>query len=153
MDYTAWESDSDNSDNSENSDNSDSEETVTNNKPLPDIDHDFRKNVLDIKHILYTTIVLSPELGSPTIHSNELLDTYLNTLNNVYIMALRAENGTNITEKELAFFPEESREAIRGMLGWMVEFFNKNHISETIPYSEYIRTRFRDNPLVQTNSF
>lgn len=135
------------------SEDSEEEDIVLNEEPLPDIDKEFRDNVLKVKHSLYDTIVLSPELGTGEAQDKRVLDEYLDKLNKVYVLSLRAENGKNASENIIRIFPESSREAIRYTLNWIVDFFNKNHISATIPYSDYIRKSFHDYQFVQNNSF
>lgn len=137
------------------SDDSSEEEEIQqkNENSLPAINDTFRNNVLKVKHSLYENIVLSPELGTVNAQDNQVLQHYLNKLNKVYIMSLRAENGKIITEEELLIFPKESREVIRSTLDWINDFFKKNHISVTIPYSDYIRKSFHDYQFVQNNSF
>ena len=129
------------------------EEIIQNHEPLPDIDKTFRDNVLKIKHSLYDTIVLSPELGTDDAQNKKVLQDYLDKLNKVYILSVYAENGKNPSENVIRLFPESSREAIRVTLNWIIDFFNKNNIPDTIPYSDYIRKSFHDYQFVQNNSF
>jgi hypothetical protein len=126
---------------------------VKNNNPLPELNKEFRDNVLNVKHSLYDHIVLSPDLGTTGAQDNGVLKDYLDKLNTVYIMSIKAQNGKSIPEEALSVFPESSREAIHVTLRWITDFFNKNHISATIPYSDYIRKSLHDYQFVQNNSF
>jgi hypothetical protein len=126
---------------------------VKNNNPLPELNKEFRDNVLKVKHSLYDHVVLSPDLGTTGAQDNGVLKDYLDKLNTVYIMTIKAQNGKSIPEESLIVFPESSRDAIRVTLHWITDFFNKNHISATIPYSDYIRKSLHDYQFVQNNSF
>ena len=126
---------------------------VKNNNPLPELNKEFRDNVLNVKHSLYDHIVLSPDLGTTGAQDNGVLKDYLDKLTPVYIMSIKAQNGKSIPEEALSVFPESSREAIHVTLRWITDFFNKNHISATIPYSDYIRKSLHDYQFVQNNSF
>jgi hypothetical protein len=134
-------------------DNEYMEENVKREDPLPELNPDFRKNVLQVKHSLYNNIVISPELGTDHAQDNKVLQDYLEKLNKVYIMSISAENGKKIPDHALLIFPEESRNMIRATLDWILDFFNSNHISETVPYSDHIRKSFHDYQFVQNNSF
>lgn len=127
-------------------------EDIRNEEPPPDIDENFRNNVLNIKDILYNKIILSPNLGTSDAQDNRLLDKYLKNINGVYILCVNAQNG-KINEAELNRFPLEAREPIKNMLTWLLQFFKKNQIPDTIPYEDYIRKSFKEYQFVQNNSF
>jgi hypothetical protein len=129
------------------------EEVVKREDPLPELDTSFRENIKNVKHSLYNNIVLSPELGTDGVQDNTVLETYLEKLNKLYILSISAENGKRIPDKALVIFPESSRPLIRATLDWIVDFFRKNHISLTVPYSDHIRKSFHDYQFVQNNSF
>jgi hypothetical protein len=121
-------------------------------EPL-DVDNNFKDNLLKVKHSLYDNIVLAPELGTSKAQSNEVLQEYLNRLNDVYILSINAQNGQNISQEKLNIFPENSRHAIKSSLDWIVDYFRKNRIPDTIPYSDYIRKSFHDYQFVQKDYF
>lgn len=129
------------------------EETIKREDPLPELNPEFRENVLKVKHSLYNNIVLSPDLGTKGAQDNNVLQDYLEKLNKVYIMSISSENGKKITDEALLIFPEETRNLIRTTLDWIFDFFQKNHISLTVPYSDHIRKSFHDYQFVQNNSF
>lgn len=129
------------------------QETIKREDPLPELQPEFRKNVLGVKHSLYNNIVLSPELGTTHAQDNKVLEDYLEKLHMVYVMSVSAENGKSIPDSALNIFPQESRQLIRGTLDWILDFFNKNHISETVPYADHIKKSFHDYQFVQNNSF
>ena len=62
------------------------------NETMPEsINKEFSDNVLKVKHTLYDDIVLSPSLGTEKAQSKEILQDYLNKLNDIYIMSLHAQ--------------------------------------------------------------
>jgi hypothetical protein len=145
MNNNGWDSSSE--------DEYENENEKRNNDPLPEMDSEFRKKVMNIKHSLYKASILSPELGTVQAQNNGILQDYLNKINVIYVLSLRAQNGKKIMEKELMIFPEEVREELRVVLEWIDSFFRNNHIAETIPYSDYLRKSFHDYQFVQNNSF
>ncbi len=128
------------------------EEYVSNEVPPPEIDNEFRNNVLDIKHNLYENIVLSPELGTDKAQSLQALQEYLKNINQVYILSLNAQKG-QVNEADLSKFPENVRGQIKTLLSWLADYFSKNRVPDTIPYEDYIRKSFREYQFVQDNSF
>jgi len=116
---------------------------------IPDVDEEFRKNVLKVKHGLYDNTVLAPELGTADAQSHKVLNTYLDKLNRVYVLTLNAQKGINIKQESLADFPAEIRDLVQWVLRWIHTFFAKNTVAKTIPYEDYIRTTLHDYPFVQ----
>lgn len=139
-----WETDSDD-------DNYNDDEIIQNDVPPPDIDPEFRNNVLNIKHEIYENTILEPELNTEEAQSEELLNKYTENLNNVYILCLNAQKG-NISNN-LDKFPKEVRHSISTLLSWLADFFKKNQVVDTIPYASYIQKSFKEYPFVQKNSF
>jgi hypothetical protein len=139
-------------------DDSDSEydDGYTQNEvPPPSIDNNFVENVLKVKHGLYDNIVLSPELGTAEVHNSNVLQDYLNKIHHVYILSINAQNGIRYSDndKDLSIFPEATRNTIRQTLTWITDFFSKNKIPDTIPYTDFIRKSFHEYQFVQNNSF
>jgi hypothetical protein len=118
----------------------------------PDIDENFRNNVLNIKHIMYDTIILKPEIGTTEAQSNRLLREYLKNINQVYILSLNAQKGV-INKNDLNQFPERVRGPLKQVLTYLADYFKKNRIPDTIPYEDYIRKSFKEYQFVQDNSF
>ncbi len=118
----------------------------------PDIDEDFKKYVLSVKHNLYENSVLKPELGTKEAQSLQLLQEYLNNINYIYILSLNAQKGL-INQNDLNKFPENVREPLRILLNWLSMYFSKNREPDTIPYKDYIRKNFKEYQFVQDNSF
>ena len=139
-----WETDSDD-------DNYNDDEIIQNDVPPPDIDPEFRNNVLNIKHEIYENTILKPELNTEEAQSEELLNKYTENLNNIYILCLNAQKG-NISNN-LDKFPKEVRHSISTLLSWLADFFKKNQVVDTIPYASYIQKSFKEYPFIQSNSF
>lgn len=137
----------------ESDDEDEFEDYYENEKEPLDIDDNFKNNILNVKHSLYDNIVLAPQLGTSKAQSNEVLQEYLNRLNDVYIMSVNAQNGLNVNENMLSIFPEQSRDAIKTSLNWIVDYFKKNRIPDTIPYSDYIKKSFHDYQFIQKDYF
>ena len=125
---------------------------IQNEVSPPEIDNEFRKNVLDIKHKLYENTVLSPELGTENAQSMQTLEEYLKNINQVYILSLNAQKG-QVNGGELSNFPENIRGQIKTLLNWLADYFSKNRVPDTIPYTDYIRKSFKEYQFVQDNSF
>jgi hypothetical protein len=128
------------------------EEYIQNEVLPPDVDQEFRNNVLNVKHILYDNTILKPELGTPQVQSNRLLDEYLKNINQMYVLSLNAQKGL-VNESELNQFPEKARQPIKQVLEWLADYFKKNRVPDTIPYGYYITQSFKEYPFVQDNSF
>lgn len=134
-------------------DESDDEyEYIQNEISPPEVNEEFRNNVLNIKHILYDNTILKPELGSSETQSNKLLAKYLKNINDVYILCLNAKKGI-INESDLNRFPEKTRQPLKQVLSWLADYFRKNKIPDTIPYDDYINKSFKEYQFVQDNSF
>ena len=129
------------------------EEMKRNENPLPELQKEFRDNVLQAKHSLYDNIVISPAEGTPNAQNNQLLQDYLDKLNQLYVLSIRAENGKMIPDEALLMFPEGSKQVIRFMLDSVSKFFKENQFAETIPYTSYLRKSLHDYQFVQDNSF
>lgn len=130
------------------------DEYTENEVPPPAINQEFKANILEVKHKLYETTVLAPELETPEAQSNKLLQKYMNNLNSVYVMAINAQSGNMLgNEQRINNFPPETREVITRTLKWIADFFSKNTVSDTIPYSDFIRKSLHEYQFVQDNSF
>jgi hypothetical protein len=136
----------------EESDEEINEDEVMNEVPPPDIDEQFRKNVLTVKHNLYDSTVLKPKLGTPQAQSGEVIEDYFKKLNNVYILCLNAQKGI-VDPSKLNRFPQNVKEPLLLVLNWLSDFFTKNRVADTIPYKDYIRKNFKEFQFVQDNSF
>jgi hypothetical protein len=134
------------------SDDTDDEYDEINEVPPPDIDAEFRKNVLSVKHNLYDNTVLKPKLGTIYTHSNKVIADYLQQINHVYLLCLNAQKG-QINIQDIQSFPANVREPLILVLNWLSDFFRKNSVPDIIPYEDYIRKNFKEYQFVQDNSF
>ncbi len=128
------------------------EEYIQNEVAPPQINEEFRNNVLQLKHTLYDSTILKPELGTTDAQNNELLTEYLKNINEVYILSLNAQKGI-VNEEDLKQFPEKVRQPLKQVLSWQADYFRKNQIPDTIPYEDYINKSFKEYQFVQDNSF
>jgi hypothetical protein len=140
-------------DSDENDTDYEDEEYVQNEVPPPEINKDFIENILKVKHSLYDNVVLSPELGTEKAQNNTILQDYLHHVNQVYILAINAQR-SKVKEQDLQPFPEKSRDEIRKTLDWITDYYKKNQVPDTIPYTDFIRKSFHEYQFVQNdNSF
>jgi len=139
------------SNNEESDDDNYDNDDIINEEPPMDIDENFKKNIVNLKRTLYENTVLSPELGTSQAQTTEVLNEYLNHVNNVYNLSINAQNGK--INNNLNKFPKETRELISNLLIWIADYFKKNEVVDTIPYVSFIYKSFKEYPFVQTNSF
>ena len=137
--------------NEESDDEYNDEDSILNEESPADIDENFKKNIVNLKHELYENIVLSPKLNTEEAQSVNVFKKYLENINNVNILFVNAQKGE--ISNNLDQFPEETRELISNLLIWIEEYFKKNEVVDTIPYASYIHKSFIEYPFVQKNSF
>jgi uncharacterized membrane protein YheB (UPF0754 family) len=137
--------------NEESDDDYNDEDSILNEELPTDIDENFKKNVLNLKHEIYENTVLSPDLGTEEAQNNKVLEDYLENINNVYILCRNAQKGK--ISNNLNQFPKETRELINNLLIWIADYSKNNQVVDTIPYVDYIQKSFKEHPFVQTNSF
>ena len=128
------------------------DEYIQNDIAPEPLNQDFVKNVLKAKHSLYDNIVLAPEPGTQNAQNLQLLNEYLKKVNKVYVLAVNAQKG-EINEESMKTFPPASRESILFVLKWLKEYFSKNRIPDTIPYSDFINKSFHEYQFVQNDEF
>ena len=131
------------------------DEYQQNEAPIPPLNKEFTDNILRVKHSLYENTVLAPELGSSNIQDNDIIQDYLKHLNDVYLLAIVAQNGRiNIShnKEKLNKFPPATRDIILNTLEMIEDFFSKN-TPDTIPYSDFIRKSLHEYQFIQDNSF
>ena len=127
---------------------SDEDDEYTQNEiPPPDIDDKFRNDVIHIKHKLYEKLINEPE------DSEDNLQNYMSKLNTLYIMAINAQANKKIPQESLTQFPPELREQVLAILTWISDYFSKNTLPDTIPYTDYIKKSLHDYQFIQHNSF
>ena len=122
--------------------------------PSSPLDPSFVRNVTDTKYKLYQTIVFQPELDSNTSQDNAILNKYLQQLNHLHQLSIRAQEGVPVKrlERHLAAFPMELQEPIRALLEWIRAYFQANRPIKTTPYSHYLESSFRTYPFMHRPS-
>jgi hypothetical protein len=135
-------------DNEDTMTDTDDDDYVMNDIPPPELDPTLCDRIYNIKWNMYNTIVLGPELGTPHVQNNKLVQDYLNQINKVYILSLKGQNG-QFTESDLQKFPKKVQNDIKELLLWLVDYFKKNQPCDTIPYSDYITTQLHIYPFNQ----
>jgi hypothetical protein len=118
-----------------------------NDTPPPDIDTDFRNNMLNIKHKLYEMHINEPD------DRDDNLDNYMKMLNTLYVMTINAQKDKMNPPETLNQFPPELQEQIGKILVWIQNYFKKNEPCDTIKYEDYIRKTLHDYQFIQHNSF
>ena len=152
MDYVGGSENTGNNENDEFDNEYDGEEDdyVQNEEPLEELNDDFKNKIQEVKINLYNNTVMLPALGTPEAQDDKLRKEYLKHVNNLYILMLRAQNGKNtFNDKMITRFPEGSREVIIDVLKWIENYFNKNNIPDTIPYSDHITQQFHVYPYIR----
>jgi hypothetical protein len=120
----------------------------------PDINPEFRQALLDAKNALYQSIINGPDIGTKDAQDNKLLKKYINSLNNLYILSLSAENGIKIiNDDNLSKFPENTRDKIRIALEYITNYFQKLSVVDKIPYDNHIRNSFKTYQFKLNNDF
>jgi hypothetical protein len=131
-------------------DNTDSEEDeeVMNETPPEGVSEEFKKKVRLAKHSLYQNIVLAPPLGTKNAQNNQILNTYLNKLNNMYVLAINAQSG-RFVEGDLSTFPAPTQAYIKDMIQAIIKSFKGNNVPDVIPYTDYIRKMLHEYQFLQ----
>lgn len=133
----------------EESDSEEEAEMAQEERPVPEVDEEFRKRVMDLKHSLYDNTVLAPPLGTADAQSNKPLDDYMGHIHRVYLLSMGAQKGLQAKQITLAKFPLETQEKVQGVLRWIADFFPKNGVVKTIPYEDFLRNSFHVYPFYQ----
>lgn len=122
-------------------------QSLTQSQSTPD--PAFVSNLYQIKQSLYKTYVFGPSLNSEKAQDNAVLNDYLQGLNRLYDLSLRAQKGNAISEDRMKGFPSDIQPSIRAVLEWIRAYFQKNAPVKTIPYTHYIERALRIYPFVQ----
>jgi hypothetical protein len=118
---------------------------------VPDESSDFKEfktALINAKRKLYEANVSSDKIPSDMKQSPELLKNYRRDLEKLYIYSVNLQNKSAVSVN-IDEFPEETRDSIQLALNIVKDFFNKNSIPETIPYSSFIRSILKEYPYVQ----
>ena len=114
----------------------DSEYEDDNNETPPQgITKEFRDIILTAKQSLYDNIILGPKLETPDAQNLQLVQIYIDKLNEFYKLT---NNNGDITQK-LEIFPIQSRDSIQQALTTIQTFFRINTaIEDRLPYENYL---------------
>jgi len=114
----------------------DSEYEDDNNETPPQgITKEFRDIILTAKQSLYDNIILGPKLETPDAQNLQLVQIYIDKLNEFYKLT---NNNGDITKK-LEIFPIQSRDSIQQALTTIQTFFRINTaIEDRLPYENYL---------------
>ena len=114
----------------------DSEYEDDNNETPPQgITKEFRDIILTAKQSLYDNIILGPKLETPDAQNLQLVQIYIDKLNEFYKLT---NNNGDITQK-WEIFPIQSRDSIQQALTTIQTFFRINTaIEDRLPYENYL---------------
>ncbi len=126
---------------------SDMESDQENNVPPKGVDPEFCRRIQNMKWRLYEKTVLGPETETDNAQNNELIQIYVNLLEQLYRFLERAQNG-GIAERDLLSFPADIRSENLSVATWVKNYFKKNGPADTLPYRDYLTTTLRVYPFV-----
>ena len=148
-----------NLENRENLENNDYEtiENKINETPLPEIDDEFRKNIIKCKDILYNVFVLSIPLNDEKSQDNTILNNYLKSLTTIYNVLqpnYLLSNSVDWNKAPLNTVPNEARPVLSQIVTFYSDFLNKNQgAHDRLPYISYIKNSLYTYPFNQTDKF
>jgi len=110
-------------------------EDDNNETPPPGVTKEFRDIILTAKESLYDSIIFGPKLETPDAQSLQLLQIYMDKLNEFY----KLTNSSGDITKKLEIFPIQSRDSIQKAVTEIQTFFRINTaIQDRIPYENYL---------------
>lgn len=109
---------------------------------------EFKNALINAKRKLYEANVSSDKIPTDMKQSPELLTKYRKDLEKFYIYSVNLQNRSAVSV-DINEFPEETRDSIQLSLNIIKDFFNRNSIPETIPYSSFIRGILKEYPYIQ----
>jgi hypothetical protein len=126
---------------------SDMESDQENNVPPQGVDPEFCRRIQTVKWRLYEKIVLGPETETERAQDNELIQIYMDQLEQLYRFLERAQRG-GVVERDLLSFPSDMRSENLSIANWIKTYFKKNGPADTLPYRDYLTTTLRIYPFV-----
>lgn len=117
-----------------------------------DITEEFRNAIMNAKRSLNDNIISGPELETREAQDLNVLNDYIKSLNNLYILSLNAQKGI-FNDKDLKLFPQESQDAVKIAIYSIIDVFKNKSIADTIPYKNYIWYSFKENQFVLNDKF
>ena len=118
------------------------------------IDENFKKNIVELKRIIYNAIIVSPELGTSEAQNSNLIIKYILCMNDINFLFLEVQQEQHAgqlqqkaTINNLEQFPKESHELLRSLLIWIADYYKKSEVYDIPPYQHYIYTKLKVYPL------
>ena len=83
-----------------------------------------------------------------------ILNDYIKSLNNLYILSIDAQNGINILNNQnIDLFPPESKDEVKIALEYIMNIFKNKSVVDMIPYENYLWNSFKENQFVLNDKF
>lgn len=118
------------------------------------VSEEFRNAILNVKKSLNDNIISGPELETRQAQDLNILNDYIKSLNNLYILSIDAQNGINIlNNRNIDLFPRESKDEVKIALEYIMNAFKNKSVVDMIPYENYLWNSFKENQFVLNDKF
>jgi len=130
------------------------EKVIENEGVNEGVNEEFRNAILNAKKSLNNNIIDGPELETRDAQDLNVLNDYIKSLNNLYILSVDAQKGVNvINNRNLDLFPNESKNEIKIALQHIMNIFKNKSVVDIIPYENYIWNSFKENQFILNDNF
>ena len=118
------------------------------------VSEEFRNAIINVKKSLNDNIIRGPELETRQAQDLNILNDYIKSLNNLYILSIDAQNGINILNNQnIDLFPPESKDEVKIALEYIMNIFKNKSVVDMIPYENYLWNSFKENQFVLNDKF
>ena len=118
------------------------------------VSEEFRNAIINVKKSLNDNIIRGPELETRQAQDLNILNDYIKSLNNLYILSIDAQNGINILNNQnVDLFPPESKDEVKIALEYIMNIFKNKSVVDMIPYENYLWNSFKENQFVINDKF
>lgn len=118
------------------------------------VSEEFRNAIINVKKSLNDNIIRGPELETRQAQDLNILNDYIKSLNNLYILSIDAQNGINILNNQnVDLFPPESKDEVKIALEYIMNIFKNKSVVDMIPYENYLWNSFKENQFVLNDKF
>lgn len=118
------------------------------------VSEEFRNAIINVKKSLNDNIIRGPELETRQAQDLNILNDYIKSLNNLYILSIDAQNGINILNNQnVDLFPPESKDKVKIALEYIMNIFKNKSVVDMIPYENYLWNSFKENQFVLNDKF
>ena len=118
------------------------------------VSEEFRNAIINVKKSLNDNIIRGPELETRQAQDLNILNDYIKSLNNLYILSIDAQNGINILNNQnIDLFPQESKDEVKIALEYIMNIFKNKSVVDMIPYENYLWNSFKENQFVLNDKF